>query len=97
MSDFLAFFTRFLPDLMQGAGITLLLTAEGLTAGFVLGTALGLRTGLWQQILARSGGQLHRVIPRHTAVDAIIYHLLWSAWTRGDAFTRVVSVSGPWI
>jgi len=37
MSDFLAFFGRFLPDLARGAGITLLLTAEGLTAGFVLG------------------------------------------------------------
>ncbi|HEX6035058.1 MAG TPA: amino acid ABC transporter permease [Anaerolineales bacterium] len=37
MSDFLEFFTRFLPDLMRGAGITLLLTAEGLVAGFVLG------------------------------------------------------------
>lgn len=37
MSDFLAFFTRFLPDLMRGAGITLLLTAQGLIAGFVLG------------------------------------------------------------
>ena len=37
MSDFFAFFTRFLPDLIQGAGITLLLTAEGLVAGFVLG------------------------------------------------------------
>lgn len=37
MSDFFAFFTRFLPDLLRGAGITLLLTAEGLTAGFVLG------------------------------------------------------------
>jgi polar amino acid transport system permease protein len=37
MSDFLAFFARFLPDLIKGAGITLLLTAEGLLAGFVLG------------------------------------------------------------
>jgi polar amino acid transport system permease protein len=37
MSDFLAFFARFLPDLMRGAGITLVLTAEGLLAGFVLG------------------------------------------------------------
>jgi polar amino acid transport system permease protein len=37
MSDFLEFFSRFLPDLMRGAGITLLLTAEGLAAGFVLG------------------------------------------------------------
>jgi polar amino acid transport system permease protein len=37
MSDFLAFFARFLPDLLEGAGITLLLAAEGLSAGFVLG------------------------------------------------------------
>ena len=37
MSDFYTFFIRFLPDLLKGAGITLLLTAEGLSAGFVLG------------------------------------------------------------
>jgi polar amino acid transport system permease protein len=37
MSDFLAFFARFLPDLLRGAGVTLLLTAQGLIAGFVLG------------------------------------------------------------
>jgi polar amino acid transport system permease protein len=37
MSDFIAFFLRFLPDLLRGAGITLLLTVEGLSAGFVLG------------------------------------------------------------
>ena len=37
MTDFLEFFARFLSDLMRGAGITLLLTAEGLLAGFVLG------------------------------------------------------------
>ena len=37
MSDFYAFFIRFLPSLLQGAGITLLLTAQGLIAGFVLG------------------------------------------------------------
>jgi polar amino acid transport system permease protein len=37
MSDFFAFFTRSLPDLLEGAGVTLLLTAEGLIAGFVLG------------------------------------------------------------
>ena len=37
MSDFPAFFARFLPDLMRGAGITLILTAQGLVAGFVLG------------------------------------------------------------
>ena len=37
MTDFFEFFTRFLPDLLRGAGITLLLTAQGLVAGFVLG------------------------------------------------------------
>lgn len=37
MSDFYDFFIRFLPDLLKGAGITLLLTAQGLLAGFVLG------------------------------------------------------------
>jgi polar amino acid transport system permease protein len=39
MSDFLEFFIRFLPDLLRGAGVTLLLTVEGLAAGFVLGLA----------------------------------------------------------
>src|SRR5829696_3949429 len=37
MSEFLEFFVRFFPDLMRGAGITLVLTAQGLAAGFVLG------------------------------------------------------------
>lgn len=37
MSDFFDFFQRFLPDLLKGAGMTLLLTTEGLIAGFVLG------------------------------------------------------------
>jgi polar amino acid transport system permease protein len=37
MSDFFAFFVRFLPDLLKGAGVTLLLTVQGLVAGFVLG------------------------------------------------------------
>ena len=37
MSNFYSFFVRFLPELLKGAGITLLLTAEGLSAGFVLG------------------------------------------------------------
>lgn len=39
MSDFFEFFVRFLPDLLKGAGMTLLLTAEGLAAGFILGLA----------------------------------------------------------
>jgi polar amino acid transport system permease protein len=39
VSEFFYFFIRFLPDLLRGAGITLLLTFEGLTAGFVLGLA----------------------------------------------------------
>lgn len=37
MSDFSAFFIRFLPDLLRGLGVTLVLTAQGLAAGFVLG------------------------------------------------------------
>lgn len=37
MIDFYTFFVRFLPDLLKGAGITLLLTVQGLSAGFVLG------------------------------------------------------------
>lgn len=37
MSDFFTFFLRFLPDLLRGAGVTVLLTIEGLSAGFVLG------------------------------------------------------------
>ncbi|MEJ5222921.1 MAG: amino acid ABC transporter permease [Anaerolineales bacterium] len=39
MSDFFQFFIRFTPDLLRGAGMTLLLTFEGLAAGFVLGLA----------------------------------------------------------
>ncbi len=42
MSDFLAFFVRFLPDLLSGAGVTLLITAQGLAAGLVLGLAAAL-------------------------------------------------------
>ena len=41
MSDFAEFFTRFLPDLLRGAGITLLLTAEGPGRGLCAGTARG--------------------------------------------------------
>jgi polar amino acid transport system permease protein len=43
MGDVLEFFIRFWPGLLQGAGMTLLLTIEGLAAGLVLGllTALG--------------------------------------------------------
>ena len=37
MIAFFEFFVRFLPDILKGAGITILLTAEGLSAGFVLG------------------------------------------------------------
>ncbi len=39
MSDFIQFFIRFLPDLLKGAGVTLLLTVEGLVAGFIIGLA----------------------------------------------------------
>lgn len=39
MTSFFEFFVRFLPDLLSGMGMTLLLTAEGVLAGFVLGLA----------------------------------------------------------
>ncbi len=42
MGNFIEFFLRFLPDLLSGAGMTLLLTAEGLAAGFVLGLGTAL-------------------------------------------------------
>lgn len=42
MSDFIKFFIRFLPDLLEGLGMTLLLTLEGLAAGLVLGMATSL-------------------------------------------------------
>lgn len=54
MTAFFELFVRFLPDLLRGAGVTLLLTAEGLAAGFVLGllAALGRQYGgkLWQSL-----------------------------------------------
>ena len=37
MTAFFEFFVRFLPDMLKGAGVTVLLTVEGLAAGFVLG------------------------------------------------------------
>lgn len=37
MGDVLEFFIRFWPNLLQGAGITLLLTVQGLAAGLLLG------------------------------------------------------------
>lgn len=39
MTGFIDFFIRYFPDLFKGLGLTLLLTAEGLAAGFVLGLA----------------------------------------------------------
>lgn len=52
MIAFLELFVRFFPDLLRGAGLTLLLTAQGLAAGFVLGllSALGRQYGgrLWR-------------------------------------------------
>ena len=54
MNGFLDLFIRFLPDFMRGAGITLLLTLEGLAAGFILGllSALGRTYGgtVWKWV-----------------------------------------------
>ena len=60
MSDFFEFFIRFLPDLLKGAGMTLLLTAEGLAAGFVLGLAATLAN-----VVKERTGATARCMPFH--------------------------------
>src|SRR5512133_620270 len=78
MSDFYAFFIRFLPDLLKGAGMTLLLTAEGLVAGFVLGLLATLaRTyaGKFGRGLALSYIELFRGTPLLVQLFLIYYGL----------------------
>ena len=78
MSDFYAFFIRYLPDLVKGAGVTLLLTAEGLLAGFVLGllATLGRTYGnkLWRG-LAIGYIELFRGTPLLVQLFLIYYGL----------------------
>lgn len=78
MSGWLEIFLRFWPDLLQGAGMTLLLTAEGLAAGFVLGllAALG-RTygGKFWRALAVGYIELFRGTPLLMQVFLLYYGL----------------------
>src|SRR5512138_2533967 len=48
MSDFLEFFTRFLPDLLKGAGVTLQLTAEGFALGLLAAYARVYGNRFWR-------------------------------------------------
>jgi polar amino acid transport system permease protein len=78
MIDFFEFFIRFLPDLLRGAGMTLLLTAEGLAAGFVLGLAATLaRTygGKFWRGLAVGYIELFRGTPLLVQVFLLYYGL----------------------
>lgn len=78
MIAFFELFVRFLPDLLRGAGVTLLLTAEGLAAGFVLGllAALGRQYGgkFWQG-LAVSYVELFRGTPLLMQLFLLYYGL----------------------
>lgn len=78
MSGWLEIFLRFWPDLLQGAGMTLLLTAEGLAAGFVLGllAALGRAYGgKWWRALAVGYIELFRGTPLLMQVFLLYYGL----------------------
>ncbi|RCK74316.1 MAG: polar amino acid ABC transporter, inner membrane subunit [Anaerolineae bacterium] len=78
MIAFLEFFVRFLPDLLSGMGMTLLLTAEGVLAGFILGLAATLaRTyggRLWRN-LAIAYIELFRGTPLLVQVFLLYYGL----------------------
>jgi len=78
MMAFLEFFVRFLPDLLSGMGMTLLLTAEGVLAGFVLGLAATLaRTygGRFWRSLAIAYIELFRGTPLLVQVFLLYYGL----------------------
>lgn len=78
MSAFIELFLRFLPDLLSGAATTLLLTAEGLAAGFVLGllAALGRTYGgkVWHA-LATAYIELFRGTPLLMQIFLLYYGL----------------------
>lgn len=78
MIPFFEFFVRFLPDLLSGMGMTLLLTAEGVLAGFVLGLAATLaRTygGKFWRSLAIGYIELFRGTPLLVQVFLLYYGL----------------------
>lgn len=78
MIEFLEFFRRFLPDLLSGMGMTLLLTAEGVLAGFFLGLGATLaRTygGKFWRNLAIGYIELFRGTPLLVQVFLLYYGL----------------------
>ncbi|MCX8063092.1 MAG: amino acid ABC transporter permease [Anaerolineales bacterium] len=78
MISFFEFFVRFLPDLLSGMGMTLLLTAEGVLAGFILGLAATLaRTygGNFWRNLAIGYIELFRGTPLLVQVFLLYYGL----------------------
>ncbi|MEN6434323.1 MAG: amino acid ABC transporter permease [Anaerolineaceae bacterium] len=78
MSEWLAFFQRYLPDFIQGAGVTLELTAIGLGLGFVLGLALALAklyAPKWLRYLAIGYIELFRGTPLLVQLFLIYYGL----------------------
>ncbi|PWH19688.1 MAG: amino acid ABC transporter permease [Anaerolineae bacterium] len=78
MISFFEFFVRFLPDLLSGMGMTLLLTAEGVLAGFILGLAATLaRTygGKFWRNLAIAYIELFRGTPLLVQVFLLYYGL----------------------
>lgn len=78
MNDFLEFFLQSLPDLLKGAGVTLLLTIEGLSAGFVLGLLAALARsygGKFWRALAVGYIELFRGTPLLVQLFLIYYGL----------------------
>ncbi|MCS7246771.1 MAG: amino acid ABC transporter permease [Anaerolineales bacterium] len=78
MISFLEFFVRYFPDLLSGIGMTLLLTAEGILAGLVLGLAATLaRTygGKFWRSLAIAYIELFRGTPLLVQLFLLYYGL----------------------
>ena len=78
MSAFFDFFARSLPDLLRGAGMTLILTVEGLSAGFVIGLMAALArsyAGKFWKGLAVSYIELFRGTPLLVQLFLIYYGL----------------------
>ena len=78
MSTFFDFFASSLPELLRGAGMTLLLTIEGLAAGFVIGliaTLMRTYAGKFWRGLAVSYIELFRGTPLLVQLFLIYYGL----------------------
>ncbi len=78
MNDWFALFIHYLPDFIQGAGVTLELTAVGLGLGFILGLALALLKlygPKWLRYLAIGYIELFRGTPLLVQLFLIYYGL----------------------